>query len=468
MHKGQIRYLHNSIDRHKKVNVLTSANRWGKTVTIACKQLWKLFYKIGLPEDDGDGSWERTGYMTANIAPHSALTEPVFKTIHQIMTSSFMIRNPATGRMTTNRCLIEWFYYKDKTINTPPYKQYFEGNALIEHRSLGADQGDSLQGKPYGYISYDEGGRSDHLETEIKDAILPRLFDLGGELDILSTPSITSKSSLYYYKLYQEGLAGVGNTYTQTGSLRDNNFFSEEQIQAQYDLYKDDPLKDQILEGKFVFGGGAIYNPEDILAAQDKSLNDTVPYQEGHKYVIGIDTAIGGDEIVFSCIDVTTKPYLLVKQIACKGNSQSPQMHLYDLIELINDYGGVNDVTMLLETWNGESVRFFMDLPPDVQSITETLGSWTPQGGRTSNKNPEKAKPNAAKKSEILVNLRKLMANHEIKIPENDSELSTQLQVYREDDTKLRTDRLMALALACYCAEELLFNPVLAWEAVGW
>ena len=269
--------------------ILTCANRWGKSVEISVIQLWFLFYKVGVPNSDPN-SWLKTEYRTANIAPHSALTEPVFKTMHQILTNSFSIRDPKTGQMHTNECLIGFWYLKERTLNTPPYKMFFDNNAYIEHRSLGADQGDALQGKPYGLITYDEGGRSDHLETEMNDSLLARLFDMLGPLMILSTPSLSSKSNLYYYQLYQRGILGVEHTYTMTGSLKDNEFFSEKQIQAQYDLLKDNPLRDQMLEGKFVFGGDTLFPLEDILKAQDASLDDGIRYEEGHKYVFGTDT----------------------------------------------------------------------------------------------------------------------------------------------------------------------------------
>lgn len=426
-----------------------------------------MFYKIGLPEGD-ELAWRKTEYRTANIAPHSALTEPVFKTMHQILTSSFSIRDPKTGNIITNQCLIEWWYLKDRTINTPPYKQYFDNGSYIEHRSLGSDQGGALQGKPYGLITYDEGGRSDHLRSEIDDALLARLFDLQGPLMILSTPSIESKSNLDYYQLYQDGLVGLSNTYTMTGSLRDNTFFSEEQIQAQYDLLKDNPLRDQMLEGKFIFGGSTLFDTQSIVDAQDVELNDGIRFEHGHTYVIGIDTAIGADEMVYDVLDISKKPYRRVRTIACKGNSKSPQMHLNDFMDLFDSYNQEDKVFVLLETWNGESVRFYMDLPPQVQSVTRCYGAWQPKKMTSDNSNPLKPRPNAAKKADILVSLKKVLSARELKIPKNDEKLKQQLSIYREDDKGLPTDRVMALAMACWLANELSQAPVLAWQSIEW
>lgn len=450
--------------------ILTCANRWGKSVEISCIQLWFLFYKVGIPESEG-GEWLKTEYRTANIAPHSALTEPVFKTMHQILTSSFSIRDPKTGRMTVNQCLVEWWYLKDRTLNTPPYKMFFDNNSYIEHRSLGADQGDSLQGKPFGLITYDEGGRSDHLKDEMDDSLLARLFDMQGPLMVLSTPSINSKSNLDYYQLYQRGILGAENTYTMTGSLRDNEFFSEEQIQAQYDLLKDNPLRDQMLEGKFVFGGDALFPLESVLAAQDESLNDGVRYEEGHRYVFGTDTAIGSDEMVHYVIDVTSKPWRIVRFLAAKGNSKSPQMHLNDYLDLLEPYYKGDNMWGMLETWNGESIRFYMDLPAWLQSITETYGSWGPTKRATDNQNEVKARPNNSKKSDMLISLKKTLSEGNLKIPKNNTKLANQLSIYQENDKKLDTDHVMALALAVHKAramDALNTTETIHWESISW
>lgn len=462
LHDGQKRYIRN---RKGKINVLTCANRWGKSVTIACLQLWHLYYKLGIPNDDFD-AWDKTEYRTANIAPHSALTEPVFKTITQIMTSTFPVWQD--GKMKQNDCIIGWFFLPDRTINTPPYRQHFLNNSYIEHRSLGADKGGSLQGKPYGYITYDEGGRSDHLETEINDAIMARLFDWQGQLDILSTPSTESKSNLYYYNLYQKGLVGMDGVYTMTGSLRDNTFFSETQIQEQYDLLKDNPLRDQMLEGKFVFGGDTIFSPESINRAVTRELDDGERYQPGHKYIIGTDTAIGSDEMVHTVLDVTEKPFRLARIKAAKGASKSPQMHLNDFVDLVESYYEQENPNLkhALETWNGESVRFYHDIPDWIQVFTSTYGSWRPDRPQTENKNPAKPLQNAAKKADLIIALKKLLEAGEILIP-NDQKLIQQLSIFREKDEKSPNDRVMSLALACWEATQGVgFKKVV--EFVDW
>lgn len=470
LHRGQIKYLRETTRRKTRINVLVPANRWGKSSLIACLQLWYLFYKFGIPPGNQE-TWFKAEYRTANIAPHSALTEPVFKMIHQIMTSSYAMRLP-DGRSVTNTCHIEWFYLKNRTLNTPPYKQYFHNNSYIEHRSLGADQGDSLQGKPYGIITYDEGGRSLHLQEEVVGNLLPRLGDWIGPFHILSTPDQNSPSILYHWELYENGLLDRNNTYTQEGSLKENQLFGEQQIEEQYKLFQNDPLGPQILEGKFIFGGDNLFNIEDIKEALDETLDDGERRKENHKYIIGIDTAIGSDEQVYTVLDATEKPFRLVKQMAAKGNSKSPQRHVNDLIDLYENYKDeTTQVKILLETWNGESVRFYQDMPRNMQVVTKCYGSWQPDKRQTTNKNPEKPKTQSIKKADILLALRKLLAAKELKIFKNDpnrpfegSTLIQQLSIYKEKDDNIPTDRVMSLALASYLASETsTFKQKIQW-----
>ena len=469
LHSGQVRYLRETTRRKTRKNILVPANRWGKSSLIACLQIWFHFYKFGIPPGNRE-AWIKAEYRTANIAPHSAQTEAVFKAISQILTSSYAIKTP-DGRLVTNKCQIEWFYLKNKTLNTPPYRQSFLYNSYIEHRSLGADQGDALQGKPYGLITYDEGGRSLHLREEVMSNIMPRLGDWMGPFHLLSTPDQNSPSILYHYELFNDGLNEIRNTYTQEGPLKENLLFGQMQIDEQYSLFQDDPMGPQVLEGKFMFGGDNLFPVDDILVSQTEELDDGKRSQEERVYVIGTDTAMGSDEIVHSVIDITdltvsreTKGLVitgrceLVKQLAAKGNSKSPQRHINDFCDLFDAY---NRPAHLLETWNGESARFYQDLPLYIQAKTRCYGSWQPEKPRTDNKNQLKEKNKSIKKADILIALQKLLAVHALKIFKNDpnrhpegADLAQQLSIYKEDDKNIPTDRVLSLALASWMAIE--------------
>jgi hypothetical protein len=477
LHPGQIKYIEETTGLKTKVNVLVPANRYGKTTIIACLHIWTNFYKRGIPEGNRK-AWARALYRTANVAPSSSLIEAGFNYIDQIMTSSFPIVLPG-GRIVSNVCLIEWFYLRSRTRTTPVHLQFFANNSYVEHRTLGMSASDSLEGKPFGLITYDEGGRSRHLEAEVNGTLLARLFDWQGQLHIVSTPDQNSPSILYHFELYQKGLNRIDGYYTMEGQLKDNIFFPIEQIEAQYQLYEGNPLKDQVLYGKFVFGGDNLYNAMDILAAKDEALNDGARYVPGNRYVISSDTAIGADEMVHTVLDITDlvvtrkeNAYLLsgraqiVKQVASKGNSKSPQRHLDDFIDLYNSYRTDEySPGYILETWNGESARFYLDLPDYIKVHTKCYGTWQPVKIATDNQNRERPRTQAVKKSDVLLALGKMLAAHVLKMPSIDpnpvmtvsgekagADLTQQLTIYKEEDNNLPTDRLMSLALGCWLA----------------
>lgn len=474
LHKGQIKYLEQAIKAIPEFNdgdlirrfVLSCANRWGKSALISCIQLWYLFYKFGIKAEGSD--WFDIEYRTANIAPTSKLTQPVFKAMKAILTSTYPIRDSKTGVTKTNKCKISAWYLDEKTINNPPYKLFFANNSYIEHLSLMGNKGDSLQGLPYGLITYDEAARSDHLQVEIDDSILGRLLDWTGPLHLLSTPSQSSASLLYYKDLYDEGLVGLNQSYTLTGSIYENDFMTPEQIEKQVTMLADNPLKDQMLYGKFIFGNTTIFPGQDIQDALTDELNHGLRYEEGHTYVFGVDTAIGNDEMVYIVLDTTEKPYKVVWCEAAKGSTRSPQMHLNVLCNLIDSYRNENNLQMALETFNGESARFYEDLPPYIKVFTHTYGSWQPNKLTTENKNRPAARTNQVKKADMLIALKKLLAAKELRIPKQGYELVKQLSIYKEDDKNIPTDRVIALALAVWLAENKVRNTAPAWVGVDW
>lgn len=446
LHEGQIRFYRNA---NGKVNVLVPANRWGKSITVAIKHIHHCVYKIGLGQGNGE-AFGRAQYMTANLAPHSDATKPVFEAIKNIMTSSFAIPQ-ADGSMKNNECKIGWLLNEAGVRNTVPYYIPFFNRSEILFRSTGEDKGDSIQGKNFGYISYDEGGRSNHLEYELNANIIPRLADLNGTLDIVSTPDMKSNSILFHYDLFEKGLHGEFGYYAQEGSISDNVFLLRNNptyIEDEERRLAGDPIKDQVLHGKFVFAGDSLYPADDIQAAKDDTLNMGVPYEQGHTYVVGVDTAMGEDEMVFTVVDTTDKPYRVVRQLCAKGNSKSPQIHMADFEALVRSYLRQNNLKIIVETWNGESANFYQDMPWDLQIITKCYGSWQPPHTKVIGRNMK-----SVKKPDILLALRKALAVRELKIP-NEPTLVKQLSIYREDDSNLKTDRVISLALATWLATD--------------
>jgi hypothetical protein len=451
LHEGQRRFL---AQADQKTNTLVPANRWGKSTVIAIKHIHHCFYKVGIGQGNEE-AWGKASYTTVNLSPHSDTTRPVFDAILQILRSSFRI-NEGHGRIRNNVCQIGWFLDEAHIRNTPPLYIPFINNSDILFRSTGEDQGKSIEGRTYGYISYDEGGQSHHLGYERTRRILPRLGELNGHFDLVSTPELSSPSILEHYELFQRG-GGDGHPredgfYSQEGSILENEFFLNSNpgyIKSMEEQLGNDPILQQILYGKFVFAGDTIFPTEDIMAAKDEHLDNGVRWQKGHSYIIGVDTAIGEDECVYLVLD-TTDPLNMqvVRMRGIKGGLLSPQIHQNDLLDLFDHYNQEDKCRIILETYNGESKTFYLDLPPDVKRRTSCFGSFQPNVYKGMDRSPK-----VFRKAEMLIALRKLLADKSIKIP-NEPNLIKQLSIYREDDERIPTDRVIALCLA-------------AWQATG-
>jgi hypothetical protein len=451
LHDGQRHFIKNST---KKINLLLPSNRWGKTLVVAIKHIQKNFYKTGIGRGNAKG-WRGVDYRTADISPMSSQTEMCFRYVKAIVQGRFPIPQP-DGSVKNNESQIKWFIDTPHILNSAPYLIPFINNSRVEFHATGADKGDSLQSKPYGYISYDEGGRSNHLELEIWSNILPRLADWRGTLDIPCTPDTDSPSILYHYKLFNRGLTGTDPfVYSQEGGLEENSFLSMAAKQDQYDLYEGTTLEGQVLRGEFVFSGANIFPAEDILEAESEQIEysnkmpkDGMPRVTGHKYIFGIDTAIGSDERVYTVVDVTNPDMLyVVNKSWCKGNAMSPLLHQMALLDLWDMYYQEHNVTISLETWNGESARFYMDMPDYMQRVTKCFGSWQPP--KRNNK-----KKRLQNQVSLIVALCKQLAAHQLQYASTDSDLTEQLNIYKEDDTKLPTDHVFSLALAVFLATD--------------
>jgi len=123
-------------------------------------------------------------------------------------------------------------------------------------------------------------------------------------------------------------------------------------------------------------------------------------------------------------------------------------MWIDDFIGLFETYNKGDNCKIILETWNGDSARFYLDLPSNIQRRTYCFGSWQPPGYKAIGRNAK-----SVRKAEIIIALRKLLAKDLLRIP-NEPTLIKQLSIYREDDIRLPTDRVISLALVSWLATD--------------
>ena len=274
-HQKQEEWLKNS---REKVNVWVPGNRSGKTVATAVKHIWYCFYKVGLK--GSHAKTKKIDYQTLNISPHSFQATQCFNYIWQILTSSFAIRMP-NGKWKTNKCKISGFFAKKE--KSPIMRLLFSNNSQIWIRSTNQDFGDSIQGQNFAYISYDECARSRHLADEIELNLRPRLLDLDGKLDLISTPYPLSVSFTDHMELYQAGKQRKPGYYAQGGTIYDNTYLNKKEIEAQ-EKTMDESAKRISLYGEFVLSSASFFSIEEIKSCINRKLKFEKPIKT-HKYL---------------------------------------------------------------------------------------------------------------------------------------------------------------------------------------
>jgi len=441
-HDGQKQFLTQST---YKTNVLVPANRYGKTTTIAIKHIHACFYKLGVPEGNHK-AWIGDAYKTAALAPSSQQSKVVLQTIRQILTSSFPIR--LGNKLVSNKCQIEWFL--EECTETPPMQiKYCFGSKTVV-RSTETDKAKSIAADAFGYISYDEAGKSLHLEEELETTLYPRLGDYSGQIDLVGTPDASSPSFVFFQEVFWKG-GGEDNPvqegyYSQEGSALDNPYLPEGYVKEMKQIYGKSPLLDQVLYGKFVSVGNKVFDHRTVLHAA-KDIEDYIPFIDNHKYIIGVDTAIGEDEMVYTVLDWTEKPLKVCRISACKGNSQSPAFHLQNIMDIFDHYNQGEQCNIILETFNGESMRFYYDLPRKMQLKTRCFGSGRVIG-------VTKKAGMVDRKEDILIAARKVLDNEEVEFSSKFRTLIQQLSNYTLDDEKIKTDWVISFCLAVFYATD--------------
>lgn len=299
-------------------NILVPSNRWGKTLVTTVKHLWFNFYKIGVDGKPEDILATRCG--TLNLSPHSNQCQAAYDYVEDILTSKFTFQvlepnplyradsGPDTPEMISvsyrNKCLIEDFLVGS---NSQKRLHSFKNNTTFKAVPTGEDQGSSLAGTRYLYISYDECAQSLHLKEELPAKIMSRLIDFGGPLDLVSTPEVDKPSHQYFFHISKLGLKGADGWWTLIGKIDDNIFLRAKEVQQITDAIKStDPVKyRQVKYGEFVTTGKKMF---DLLLVERLWTGFTPDFVKvGRKYIVSADWGFSdtGDPSVFYVIDYT-------------------------------------------------------------------------------------------------------------------------------------------------------------------
>lgn len=283
-------------------NIAVPSNQSGKTVALAIKHIHRCYYKIGLDLDEK--LIDKAGYMTLNLSPHSRQAKQAFGYVKTILAGNFIIVEEDKKSQNKLCPLLKEFIVGE---NSTLGEIRFRNGSIFYTVPTGHDQGSSLQGAQFGYISYDEVAESDHLENELPARIMSRLIRYGTGIDLAGTPVAESRSQMYYRRIVGKGLKCQDGWWAITGTLDQNKYIPKEQRErAKAELMATDRNKyRQVVLGEFISSGTTFFDPAEIDHMY--SMNGPESCIRGRKYAVVSDwgMADSGDPSVHYVFDYT-------------------------------------------------------------------------------------------------------------------------------------------------------------------
>jgi hypothetical protein len=196
LHDGQCEWVENA---NATVNVLATANRYGKTTVLSHRHYHKNVYKIGgearyLDEDGAiDGSaFAKLRYNTIHAADLWETSALVWDDAHKLLNESPRLQA----------------FVKNAPRSKPPHIDFIHGSRW-KFRTLGHDAS-GVDGNSFYYISLDEAGWSEKLEEMMQNVLRVRVADVRGVIDLVGTfkPGISKD----FYKFAVRASAYTGRS----------------------------------------------------------------------------------------------------------------------------------------------------------------------------------------------------------------------------------------------------------------
>jgi len=420
---------------------LAAANSWGKTAFIALFTLWASFYKKW-----ADPLW--TPYRFVVLGPEMKHALLVYQEIEGIRLNRSRFQNWGDGKK--HYCLIA-----DQIVPfTTPDKHHafkFAHNGSLMYFESSEERAKAIEGIAPNVVVYDEVRRELYLDFVVNQVILPRGNRVPGFRMVLSSTPLAD--SFEFMEFVKRGEEGHPDWTSIKGAISDNTFLDK----AAVELIRrnlDPRIADQVMRGEFVSPEEAYFIGDKVQSCMDNDPLATILNEfkgravGGHRYVGGIDPAVAeaGDNSAITVWDITTPPFRVVyEHVLPKGTSLGALIQLTN--QLIDEYN-----CMFAFDATGP-----LGIEMEHQASAEKPTYYVPVSFGAGNRGTDitTTKRTSVMKQDILGNFRYLINNGLWKSP-NLPDLRKELLGYKLDDKHLKTDRLMAQALAAWLAKDYL------------
>lgn len=428
-------------------SVHVAANQIGKTLGLAIAVLWAANYKIGVQNNDWD-AWLNTQYNWFHLAPTYVQSMLLFNDLKSLAEG----KHPAqldreTGKF--RKVIWQPGLSVDKKVDGTYYAIELWNGSRIHFRTSD-NKAKSLQGVRAHGITFDEAAFEDHLLAVVDQAVKLRLISTGGPLWMVSTPNGLND----FYQVSQEILNNsikVADRQWESESRRlslvwshmaDNIGYGYSQEDADFmELDVDPATKEQQLRGAFLNPPDAFFVPISEIEKAFVALPQEQEPKNDKQYVIFWDVSIASDPTVCIILDVTSEPFKGVYYR--RWEKPMPFRELITEMTRIHYYYNTP-----LRYQNGKPPRAITGFDASSMggvAVRQELVGISPVRAVSMS-------GSSKMKTEMLINLRTMLATKKLILPDKWTQLKKEILSYKRDDDKLQQDSVMALSGSCKIA----------------
>ena len=445
MHPGQIEFFDallmrdNGGVRPAHLNVaLAAGNRAGKTLALAVVLLHHSVHKIGAPVHDGtqDGfkRWAKYPWHAYHFGHQQEIADLAWHEVTMLLDGVHPAQN---GR----GCPMVDFLGRD--IAETGKKDRGEYKWIKWNHQLGggevhcrttSERAVGQLGKNMDFISYDECGFDPHLSWVVNEVLNMRRLSTSGQLVLISTPSESfSQFGEEWEKGNPENPDRKPYHLSVRMSTRQNVGYGVPEVEFKRMLTTmPKHLIAQNVDGHFIEGRNAFFNAAAVDLAFDPGLHPCGSRRK-HVYVQGVDPALSYDATWSITLDHTRLGHVVGVQANRREGKQSVPKLVSLIRKVHEEYNSEGGRCLTACDTSGMGGKVFQDELSGLHPFRAVEFG----GVRT-------------RKLKMLTDLKGYIEKGWLRFPKSGVwlELRKQLLAYRLDDKNLKTDAVMALAVA--------------------
>ncbi len=460
LHESQLTWVKNA---NRKICILRPGNRWGKSFIEACLHIWHGMTKPLINENiETTKDFFETRYETLNFGPEYEQAREVLRLAVDIVQGKILLppRYREKWGKTNDSQLKDWAILTDRSNSyNLPYVEWVTKARLLG-RSY-SDMGAAFKAKAIAFITGDECADINELWTFTNITLLPRLVSFGGVIHFVGTVQSEGHDYMKMIDMAEEDMLRPdwkenGNYYVQKGSMYENEFLDKKEIQKTEDI-ADEMLRKQIIYGEYVETGDKYFGYERVANCIDNTITLLEKGIDGRMYIVTVDFAGGdrawSDYTVIKVIDYTEEPYRVVYFFRIKGGDMPIPMQYKKVEEVVENFLKSRLIIDATALGGLNALQFLRHLNPIPLKITAAVKSAmvsTLKVALDGGQSKDRRRTLEVQADKTVMDM--VQPWGLIRFPDIPP-LVSEMNNYKLDDKKIRTDCVMTLAQAIYWIE---------------